>query len=112
MPRTDESRDDIVALHHRCWARVDATIEALDLDAVGHVSWWTEAHSHPTLQTIIVHMIAETNRHAGHADIIRETIDGVVGLRENVSNLPEEDATWWDGYHQRVEDAARVASSS
>ena len=44
---TDESRDDIVALYHRAWARVDATIEALDLDAVGHVPWWTEAHSHP-----------------------------------------------------------------
>ena len=99
-------------LHHRCWARVDATIEELDLDAVGHVDWWTEEHSHPTLHTILVHMIAETHRHAGQADIIREMIDGAVGLRESVSNLPEEDAEWWDGYRARVEMAAAQASSS
>ena len=33
----------------------------------------------PTLRWILVHMIEETGRHAGHADIIRELIDGVVG---------------------------------
>ena len=33
----------------------------------------------PTLRWILVHMIEETSRHAGHADIIREQIDGVVG---------------------------------
>ena len=107
----DESRDDIVDLHHRCWSRVDATIEELDLDAVGHVDWWTEEHSHPTLHTILVHMIAETHRHAGQADIIREMIDGAVGLRESVSNLPEEDDAWWADYLARVEAAAAEASS-
>ena len=107
----DESRDDIVDLHHRCWARVDATIEELDLDAVGHVDWWSDEHSHPTLHTILVHMIAETHRHAGQADIIRELIDGAVGLRESVSNLPEEDDAWWADYLARVEAAAAEASS-
>ena len=107
----DESRDDIVDLHHRCWARVDATIEELDLDAVGHVDWWSDEHSHPTLHTILVHMIAETHRHAGQADIIREMIDGAVGLRESVSNLPEEDDAWWADYLARVEAAAAEASS-
>jgi uncharacterized damage-inducible protein DinB len=33
----------------------------------------------PTLRWILVHMIEETGRHAGHADIVRELIDGVVG---------------------------------
>jgi Protein of unknown function (DUF664) len=108
----EESRDDIVALHHRCWARVDATIDELGLDAVGHVPWWSDEHSHPTLHTIIVHMIAETHRHAGQADIVRESIDGVVGLSDGNSNLPEEDEAWWDEYRGRVEEAAARASST
>jgi hypothetical protein len=32
-----------------------------------------------SLRWILVHMIEETARHAGHADIIREMIDGTVG---------------------------------
>jgi hypothetical protein len=106
----DESRADVVGYHHRVWARVDATIEALDLDTEGHVPWWSEERSHPTLHTILVHMIAETNRHAGHADIVRETIDGAAGLRPGNENLPEQDTSWWTGYHDRVEASARLAA--
>ena len=32
-----------------------------------------------TLHRIMAHMIAETHRHAGHADIVRELIDGAAG---------------------------------
>jgi len=106
----EESRADILALWTRAWDRVDATIQALDLDAVGHVPWWTDERSHPTLHTIIVHMIAETNRHAGHADILRETIDGGSGLLAGNSNLPEEDDAWWTDYTARVEAAAQASS--
>ena len=35
-----------------------------------------------------MHMIAETHRHAGHADIVRELIDGAAGVRQDVDNLP------------------------
>ncbi len=108
----EESRADILALWSRAWDRVDATIEALDLDAVGHVPWWTDEHSHPTLHTILVHMIAETNRHAGQADIVRELIDGAVGHRADNSNLPEEDDAWWVDYRARVEAAADQAASA
>ncbi len=45
----------------------------------GHVPWWPEEHSAVTLHQILVHMIAETHRHAGHADIVRELVDGAVG---------------------------------
>ena len=107
----EESRDDIVALYGRCWARADATIGALDLDAVGHVHWWPDERSHPTLSTIIVHMIAETNRHAGQADILRESIDGAAGMGAGSSNLPEENEAWWADYRTRVEMAAAQASS-
>lgn len=108
----EQSRADIVALYRRVWAHSDATIAALDLDAVGHVPWWPTERNEVTLHQILVHMIAETNRHAGHADIVRELVDGHVGLRAGNENLPPVDAAWWPDYRDRLERAAREASSS
>ena len=71
-----ESREQIVDLYHRVWAHSDATIDVLAPEAIGHVAWWPDDRREVTLHRILVHVIAETNRHAGHADIIRETIDG------------------------------------
>jgi len=105
----EESRDDIVALYKRVWASSDATVEALALDAPGVVPWWREETKHVTLQQIVVHMIAETHRHAGHADIVRELIDGAAGLRANNSNLPPVEQEWWAGYRDRLEAVARDA---
>jgi len=105
----DESRDDIIGLYHRTWAHADATIEALPLDAIGHVPHWPKERSEVTLHRIIVHVIAETNRHGGHADIVRELIDGSVGLRQNNDNMPPGDQQWWDQFRDRVEAAAREA---
>jgi hypothetical protein len=61
------------------------------------------------LHTLLIHMIAETHRHAGHADVVRESIDGAAGLRYDNDNLAEGDATWWEGYRDRLEAAARAA---
>ena len=105
----DESREGIVALYRRVGAHSDATIETLPLDAVGHVPWWPEDRREVTLHRILVHMIAETNRHAGHADIVRELIDGVVGLRAGNENMAEGDAAWWQSYRSRLERVAREA---
>jgi uncharacterized damage-inducible protein DinB len=105
----DESREGIVALYRRVGAHSDATIETLPLDAVGHVPWWPEDRREVTLHRILVHMIAETNRHAGHADIVRELIDGVVGLRAGSENMAEGDAAWWQSYRSRLERVAREA---
>jgi uncharacterized damage-inducible protein DinB len=105
----DESRDQIVALYRRAWAHSDATIDALPLDAVGHVPWWPEKRREVTLHRVLVHMIAETHRHAGHADIVRELIDGVVGLRADNDNMASGDAAWWESYRSRLEQAAREA---
>ena len=57
-----------------------------------------------------MHVIAETNRHAGHADIVRELIDGAAGLRLGNDNLPEQDASWWVEYHAHLEAVARHAA--
>jgi hypothetical protein len=104
----EEARDDIIALYHRAWAHSDATIRALDLDSVGLVSWWPPDRNAVTLHRILVHVATETHRHAGHADIVRELIDGSAGLRPNNTNLPDRDAAWWDDYRSRVERAART----
>jgi hypothetical protein len=109
---TEESRDQIVGLYHRVWAHSDATIEALPLDGIGHVPWWPPEHSEVTLHLILVHMIAETHRHAGHSDIVRELIDGAVGWQEHDDNLPPVDRDWWGTYRSRLERVAREASST
>jgi uncharacterized damage-inducible protein DinB len=105
----DESRQQIVDFYRRAWAFADATIDSLGLDAIGHVSWWPEEHREVTLHLILVHMIAETDRHAGQADIVRELIDGAAGLRADNDNLAPGDAAWWEGYRDRLERVAREA---
>jgi uncharacterized damage-inducible protein DinB len=106
----DETREQIVGLYHRSWAHSDATIEALDLDAIGHVPWWPDERSEVTLHRILIHMIAETGRHAGHADIVRELIDGTAGLRKDNDNMAPGDEDWWATYRGRLEQAARAAA--
>ena len=108
----DESREFITGLYRRVWAHSDATIEALDLDATGHVPWWPADRNEVTLHHLLVRVIAETGQHAGHADIIRELIDGKAGLRADRTNLPSDEAEWWSAYRQRVEEAARAAASN
>ncbi|MGK5630796.1 DinB family protein [Streptomyces sp. URMC 123] len=105
----DESREDIVELYRRAWRHSDATIDALALDAPGRVPWWGEASRDVTLHQVLVHVIAETDRHAGHADIVRELIDGTAGLLSGNDNLPSQDAAWWEEYRGRLERVAREA---
>src|ERR1700683_1390787 len=103
----EESREQIVGLYRRAWAHSDATIDALALDAIGHVPWWPPERNEVTLHRILVHMIAETHRHAGHADIVRELIDGVVGLRSPGDNMAQGAREWWESYRDRLERAAQ-----
>lgn len=102
----EESQEEILGLYHRVWVHADATIEALPLDAVGRVAWWPEERSEVTLHRILVHMIAETDRHAGHADIVRELIDGSVGARPGNDNMAPGDRAWWESYHNQLEQVA------
>jgi uncharacterized damage-inducible protein DinB len=103
----DESREHIVGLYRRVWAQADTTIESLTLDAIGQVPWWPAEHREVTLHLILVHVIAETGRHAGHADIVRELIDGAAGLRDGNDNLAPGDQAWWESYRSRLEQAAQ-----
>lgn len=71
----DETTEDILAFYGRARTAADEVISALDLDATG-TSWAGETVS---LRWVLVHMIEETARHAGHFDIVRELIDGETG---------------------------------
>jgi hypothetical protein len=105
----EESRDDVVGFYRDVWAHADATIEALPLDAVGQVPWWPAERAEVDLHRILVHVTTETHRHAGHADIVRELIDGRAGLRDGNTNLPDRAAAEWAAHRDRVEQAARRA---
>jgi Protein of unknown function (DUF664) len=107
----DESRDQIVSFYRRVWAHSDVTIDTLALDAIGHVPHWPPERKEVTLHQILVHMIAETDRHAGHADIVRELIDGTVGLRADNDNMVPGDEAWWADYRDRLERVARAAGA-
>jgi hypothetical protein len=105
----EESRRDIVALYERATVHADATIEALALDSPGRVPWWWPAERQQvTLQQIMVHVTVEIARHAGHADIIRELIDGAAG--DNDGNVPDQTAHEGATYRLRLEQAATEAA--
>ena len=105
----DQSREDIIGLYRRAWEHADATITELPLDAPGKVPWWGD-RGDVTLHLILIHEIAETARHAGHADIVREVIDGAAGLRKDNDNMPPADEVDRESYRAKVEAAARAAA--
>jgi hypothetical protein len=107
-----ESREFITGLYRLAWAHSDATVDALPLDTVGHVPWWPADRNEVTLHHILVRVATETARHAGHADIVRELIDGAAGLTPDRPNLPPGDPPSWQAYHDRVERAAQEATTT
>lgn len=102
--RSHEKRQGVLGLYTRVAAHADGTIEGLPLDAAGHVPWWPAPDV--TLLGVIAHQLAETARHAGHADILREQLDGAVG--HDVAAAPH-DAAFWGSQCAIIEDAARAA---
>lgn len=62
-----------------------------------------------TLNHVLVRVIADTQRHAGHADILRELIDGSAGFLQGNDSIPPGDGAWWEEYRNRLERVAREA---
>ncbi|MEZ0108847.1 hypothetical protein ABH920_002848 [Catenulispora sp. EB89] len=89
----NETREQIIAFYRRASTHADATISTLPPDAPGHVPWWPQPDT--DLFTILVHLLTDTTRHAGHADILREQLDGRTGVAER--------------YEEPIDDAARKA---
>lgn len=104
----DESRADIIDAYQRACRHADATIDALAIDAPGFVPWWPRPEV--KLFNVMVHVLTETNRHAGHADILRELLDGTVG--DGPVPTSDRDDTDWEAHRSRIEKAARAAGSA
>ncbi|MEO9329562.1 DinB family protein [Gordonia aurantiaca] len=102
--RPEETREEILGLYRRACDHADETICALDLGTVGQVAPWPPDRRRVTLHQILVHMVAETSRHAGHADIVRELIDGTVGRLPGEAR--SDDPGYWIGLRRRIETAA------
>jgi Protein of unknown function (DUF664) len=101
-----ESRDEIVDLYRRVWTHSDATIETLDLDARGYVPWWLEE---VPLFNVMAARLVDAVRHAGHADILREWLDGGVGVDINGLPLHGRDSSYWEARRALIEEVARAA---
>lgn len=70
-----ETTADVVAFYGRARAAADAVIDELEVEDVG-TAWFGDTVS---MRWVLIHMIEETARHAGHMDIVRELIDGATG---------------------------------
>lgn len=95
-----ESGGFLIAQYRAVGQAVEAAAAEMDLDTPGHVPWWGE-RGDTTLGRVLVHLIAEVARHAGHADILRESIDGAAGLSRDNTNLWEP-AEGWEAYTARL----------
>jgi uncharacterized damage-inducible protein DinB len=73
----DESTEDILGFYRRACDASDLAMSEVGLDGEG-TAWFGDTVS---MRWVILHMIEETARHAGHADILRELIDGSTGYR-------------------------------
>ena len=105
-----ETSDWVRDLYRRSWLHALGTIAVTDLDDTATVPWWPDDRRHPSLRTVLTHMTVETARHAGHLDILRETIDGEAGRFVGDASLPDAADFDWDAYRHEVDDAARAAA--
>jgi uncharacterized protein DUF664 len=98
----DESSGYIISVYRQACAHADATISELELDSRGRVAHWPDGAQETTLGVLLVLMAGETAQHAGHADIIRELIDGHIGANETI----DADPTFWTDRRDEVQAVA------
>ena len=77
--RADETLTDVLADYGKIAQRTDELVRTLpDLDAsqpLPEAPWFTPGATR-SARRVFVHIVAETAQHAGHADILREALDG------------------------------------
>jgi hypothetical protein len=108
----NETSEQIIELYRRVWDHSNETIERLPLDTVGRVPWWPEERCEVTLGHLAARVIADANRHAGQADLVRELIDGAVGWEQGADNLASDNAQWWEDQRIRLEEVAQGFAES
>ena len=99
-----ESREYLTGLYQRACAHADQVIAELELSAPASVAHWPAARRDTTLGVLLIRMVGETAQHAGHADIVRETIDGAAGSAAN----PAPEAASRQAYVAAIQAAADV----
>ena len=79
----DESLDAILAGYELVAERTESIVRSLPMDhpvPVPDAPWFPKDVDAWSLRWVLLHLIQETGRHAGHADIVRESIDGGTGF--------------------------------
>ena len=97
-----ESSAELIGLYRAAWRHSDESIRELGLAAPGRVPWWPEDRWDTTLGTLLTRVTAETAQHAGHADILRELIDGRAGNDHDAIG----DSAWWTDYVRHIQAVA------
>ncbi|MCM4084910.1 DinB family protein [Paractinoplanes hotanensis] len=93
-----ETIDDVLTRYDRVAEQTEKTVTELNdlehLIEVDHsVPWNSKDMTHWTLRWILLHLVQETARHTGHADIVRESVDGATAypLMAAAEGWPETD---------------------
>lgn len=108
----DESPSAVVEQYRQAWAHSDETVRTVALDTVGHVPWWPAGDDDVTLHHALTRVVADTQRHAGHADVIRELLDGAVGMHAENPGLPLRDRAGWEQHRARLVAIARRSAGT
>lgn len=98
---SETSADEVLGFYREAIAASDAAFDELPLDAPAEVPWWGE-NRRTDLERLMLHMVFETSRHAGHLDLVRELIDGKIGLRQGNENLPDYSSEQWKAHYERL----------
>lgn len=109
----DETLEQVLTEYDRVAAVTDGLVERADLDQahlLPEAPWFPPGASW-SVRRVLLHVVAETAQHAGHADVLREAIDGSAGVRADNDNLPDVDAAWWTAHRDRLEQIARQAEA-
>jgi len=97
----DQSSEYLIGLYQRASAHADQTISSGTLESPATVAHWRPAKRHTTLGLLLIHLLAETSGHSGHADILREMIDGRAGQGSDHKTAAE-----WADYVAQIQAAA------
>jgi hypothetical protein len=95
----EESSADLLSAYRRACDAALESIDALDFDAIGTHHTGLKV----SLRWMILNVLSDTLRHLGHADVIRENIDGAIGGDPVLpSTVAGDDDEYWAKFRLRV----------